>query len=44
MTAQMLGCTAVLSWMAHARGGGVLALGYFRRLRRTPGRLSGDLL
>jgi hypothetical protein len=27
----MLGCTAVLSWMAHARGGGVLALGYFRR-------------
>src|SRR5215472_15405653 len=32
-TAQMLGCTAALSWMAHARDGGVLALG---RRRRRP--------
>jgi hypothetical protein len=29
----MLGCTAALSWMAHAHGGGVLALG---RRRRRP--------
>jgi hypothetical protein len=32
-TAQMLGCTAALSWMAHDRGGAVLALG---RRRRRP--------
>jgi HNH endonuclease len=32
-TAQMIGCTAALSWMTHARGG-VLALG---RRRRRPG-------
>ena len=32
-TAQMLGCTAALSWMTHGRGGAVLALG---RRRRTP--------
>jgi Domain of unknown function (DUF222)/HNH endonuclease len=32
-TAQMLGCTAALSWMTHARSGGVLALG---RRRRNP--------
>ncbi len=32
-TAQMIGCTAALSWMAHGRGGGVLALG---RRRRRP--------
>jgi Domain of unknown function (DUF222)/HNH endonuclease len=31
-TAQMLGCTAALSWMTHGRGG-ILALG---RRRRTP--------
>jgi hypothetical protein len=32
-TAQMLGCTAALSWMTHARDGSVLALG---RRRRRP--------
>jgi hypothetical protein len=32
-TAQMLGCTAALSWMAHGDGGAVLALG---RRRRRP--------
>jgi hypothetical protein len=32
-TAQMLGCTAVLSWMRHDRGGAVLDLG---RRRRRP--------
>jgi len=32
-TAQMLGCTAALSWMRHDRGGAVLALG---RRRRRP--------
>ncbi len=32
-TAQMLGCTAALSWMAHGRGGAVLDLG---RRRRRP--------
>jgi hypothetical protein len=32
-TAQMLGCTAALSWMAHDRGGSVLRLG---RRRRRP--------
>ena len=32
-TAQMIGCTAALSWMRHARDGGVLALG---RRRRRP--------
>jgi Domain of unknown function (DUF222)/HNH endonuclease len=30
-TAQMLGCTAALSWMTHARGGAVLALGRRRK-------------
>ena len=33
-TAQMLGCTAALSWMVHDGGGSVLALG---RRRRRPG-------
>ena len=32
-TAQMLGCTAALSWMTHGDGGAVLALG---RCRRRP--------
>jgi 5-methylcytosine-specific restriction endonuclease McrA len=32
-TAQLLGCTAALSWMAHGRDGAVLALG---RRRRRP--------
>jgi Domain of unknown function (DUF222)/HNH endonuclease len=32
-TAQMIGCTAVLSWMRHDRGGAILALG---RRRRRP--------
>ena len=32
-TAQMISCTAALSWMAHGSGGGVLALG---RRRRRP--------
>ena len=32
-TAQVIGCTAALSWMRHARDGGVLALG---RRRRRP--------
>ena len=32
-TAQMLGCTAALSWMTHDRGGAVLTLG---RRRRRP--------